>query len=70
METTILDIEYLVPVPDKPIGSLKFSVEQLILHKEGDKIPTDIDDKEITLSEKTLELSKQLSDSILEDLIK
>lgn len=70
METKISNLEYLVPTPDKPIGSLSFSVEQIIIHKEGRKIPTDVDGANVILSEKTVELVKQLTDSIIEDLIK
>ena len=70
METQIKDIEYLVPSPDKQIGSLSFAVDQIIIFKEGQKIPGDAEAASVVLSEKTADLAKQLAASILEDLLK
>ena len=70
METQITNIEYLVPSPDKPIGSVKFEIEQIVIHKEGRKIPADVESASVVLSEKSVELAKQLAESIVEDLTK
>lgn len=66
----IENIEYIVPVPDKPIGSLSFSVQLPILHKDGQKVLADNDSADIILSKETLALVEQLGKSIIKDLEK
>lgn len=70
MNTIITDIEYIVPVPDKPIGSLAFKVELPVLFKEGQKSLPESEGADVTLSKETVELLDQLGKSIIKDLEK
>lgn len=69
MNIEINNIEYNVPTPDN-IGSLTFQIKSLEVFKEGTKYPGEKELENLELSEKTISLIKQLSESIVIDLTK
>lgn len=70
MDYVIKNIEYIVPIPDKPVGSLRFEVEIPIAYKDGSKMPSEGEDQEVTLSLETQRLLSELGKSVIKDLEK
>ena len=67
---TISNVEYMVPMPDHPVGSVSFSIKALALHSPKTKMIGDKEATDTVFSEATLALAKQLSESIIQDLEK
>lgn len=70
MDTLISNIEYLVPNPDKPLGSLSFNVKVPVFFKDGQKVVAENEAADVELSKETVALLDQLSKSIIKDLEK
>lgn len=70
MKPQINNIEYIVPSPDKQLGSLSFNAVIPVFYKDGQKNLTENEGLDVTLSEESLELMSKLSESIIKDLEK
>jgi len=66
----ILDLKYMAPTKANPLGSLEFSVEIPILYEEGKtKDVVDNENADIELSANTQNLLKEISESIIKDIV-
>jgi len=66
----INDLKYIAPTIANKLGSLEFSVEIPILFKEGEtKDVIDNENADVELSPRTQGLLKEISDSIIKDIV-
>lgn len=68
MQSPISGIEYVLPTEANPLGNLSFSVSTPIIFDPNRQVMKDNPNKNVALSPKTLELTAQLSASIIADM--
>lgn len=64
----IKDFEVIVPSMDNPFGQLKMELELPFKFELGQKFPPEMEEANIEFSEKTTNLLRQLTLSIIEDV--